>query len=429
MFRRLNTKDADFYADLNKFLDLDRNSSKDISNEVKEILLDVKSGGNEALFLITERLDSLKLNSDTLRVSGTEISKAISDLSAQQTAALEEAAIRIENYHQNQIPKDLQYTDDDGVELGYRWNAIESVGLYVPGGKAAYPSSVLMSAIPARVAGVPRLVMTVPAPGGSLNPLVLAAANRAGVDEIYKIGGAQAIAALAYGTESINSVDKIVGPGNAFVAEAKRQVFGTVGIDMIAGPSEILVYADSNNNSSWIAMDLLSQAEHDENAQSILITEDENFADEVSAEINSHLSVLPRADIASLSWNTFGAIILVNDSSEAISLINRIAPEHLELARDDADEISQKINNAGAIFLGHFTPEAVGDYIAGPSHVLPTSRSARFSSGLSVIDFLKRTSLIRCDLTSLKKIGSSAVTLAEAEGLTAHALSIKLRIN
>jgi len=344
-------------------------------------------------------------------------------------AALELAAGRIADYHRRQMPEGQDYVDDAGLRLGYRWTALSAVGLYVPGGTAAYPSSVLMNAVPARVAGVERLAMVVPTPGGTINPLVLAAAEIAGIDEIYRIGGAQAVAALAFGTETVRPVDKIVGPGNAYVAAAKRQVFGTVGIDMIAGPSEILVLADGENDPGWIAADLLSQAEHDTAAQAILITDDAAFAAEVEKAVEGHLKTLPRAETAAESWRAYGAVIVVGKLAEALPLIDRIAPEHLEIAAADADGLAGGVRNAGAIFLGRFAPEAVGDYIAGPNHVLPTARSARFSSGLGVDDFVKRTSIIGCDGDALARVGPAAVTLARAEGLDAHALSISQRLN
>src|SRR5581483_10321536 len=347
----------------------------------------------------------------------------------QTLQALELAGARIDSHHRRQLPSDDRYTDAQGVELGSRWTAIESVGLYVPGGLASYPSSVLMNAIPARVAGVPRIAMVVPSPNGELNPLVLAAAHLAGVSEIYRIGGAQAVAALAYGTESVAPVAKIVGPGNAYVAAAKRHVFGTVGIDTIAGPSEILVVADAKNDPAWVAADLLSQAEHDAAAQAILITDDDRFADAVAEAAAAHLASLPRQSIAGESWAAHGAMITVASWDEAASLVDRLAPEHLEVALDDADAFAEKVHHAGAIFLGRYTPEAVGDYVGGPNHVLPTARSARFASGLGVTDFLKRTSILSCGPDGLRKIGPAAITLAEAEGLDAHALSIALRLN
>ncbi|RMF12407.1 MAG: histidinol dehydrogenase, partial [Alphaproteobacteria bacterium] len=370
----------------------------------------------------------LALTPATLRIPQQEIAAARAQCAAETLDALAQAAERIAAFHQRQLPEDLNYRDDTGAELGHRWTAVGAAGLYVPGGKASYPSSVLMNAIPARVAGVERIVMVVPAPGGELNPLVLAAADIAGVTEIYRIGGAQAVAALAYGTETIRPVDKITGPGNAFVAEAKRQVFGVAGIDMIAGPSEILVVADARNQPDWIAADLLSQAEHDQSAQSVLITDDAAFADAVAEAVEEQLKTLPRAGIARASWTAHGAIIVVNDLADAVPLVDAIAPEHLELAIDDPDSLADRISNAGAMFLGRYTPEAMGDYVAGPNHVLPTSRSARFSSGLSVLDFMKRTSRVRLDPSSIAKIGPAAITLAEAEGLDAHARSVIVRL-
>jgi len=424
---QLDTSDSRFKSLFADFLTGSRVKSIDVSEDVTSILSEVKLLGDEALCSLTKRFDGVDLIPAAIRVSDSEIDSAFAEVTEEQIKSLEMAARRIQEYHDRQLPKNDVYTDESGVELGYRWLPLESVGLYVPGGKAAYPSSVLMSGLPAKVAGVKRMVMTVPAPNGDLNPLVLAAARMVGINEVYRIGGAQAIAALAYGTSSINPVDKIVGPGNAYVTEAKRQVFGTVGIDMIAGPSEILIYSDFSTDPSWIAADLLSQAEHDESAQSILITEDANFAEAVVKAIQTHLRDLPRAKIASSSWEEHGAIILVKDQNEAVSLINQIAPEHLEIAREDADKVVGEIRNAGAIFLGAYTPEALGDYIAGPSHVLPTSKSARFSSGLSVLDFCRRTSLMRFQQDSLARLGPSAICLAEAEGLYAHALSVRIR--
>jgi len=344
-------------------------------------------------------------------------------------ATLELAAQRIREFHVRQKPTDYRYVDAQGVELGWRWGPIAAVGVYVPGGKAAYPSSVLMNALPAALAGVGRVVMCVPTPDGAIDPLVLAAAQLAGVSEIYRIGGAQAVGALAYGTATIQAVDKIVGPGNAYVAAAKRQVYGTVGIDGIYGPSEILVVADGNNDPAWIAADLLAQAEHDEAAQAILITDDAAFADRVAAAAERHLQRMARANIARASWDNFGAIVVVERLADAPALIDRVAPEHVELATDRADELAAQVRHAGAIFLGRFTPEAIGDYVAGPNHVLPTAGTARFSSGLSVLDFMKRTSIVRCDADSVRRIGPAAVRLAEAEGLGAHALSVALRLD
>ncbi|WP_419902319.1 histidinol dehydrogenase [Kiloniella sp.] len=415
----------------NAFLDLlssKREVSVDVNDAVAEILSEVKSRGDAALIEYTKRFDRLELTAEALRIPQREIDEAVAKCDPKSIEALELAARRIADYHARQKPEDLRYTDEAGVQLGHRWTAVQAAGLYVPGGLASYPSSVLMNALPAKVAGVDRLVMVVPSPDGVLNPLVLAAASIAGVDEIYRIGGAQAVGALAYGTDSIKPVDIIVGPGNAYVAAAKKQVFGTVGIDMIAGPSEILIIADGKNDPRWTAADLLAQAEHDTAAQSILITDDANFAEAVKRAVEVHLQTLLRSEIAGKSWNDHGAIILVDDLEEAVALTDRLAPEHLEIAVDDAEELAAKIRNAGAIFLGRHTAEVIGDYVAGPNHVLPTARSARFSSGLSVLDFMKRTSLIACDAESLKAIGPAAVTLAKEEGLTAHALSVSLRL-
>jgi len=427
---KLKTADTDFSSQFSALLNQTREADADVSTVTAAILSQVQDRGDAAVIEYTNKFDRLMLqDASNLRITKSEIASAIGECDAETLNALNLAATRIEAYHKVQIPDDYSFTDPDGVELGYRWTPIENIGLYVPGGLATYPSSVLMNAIPARVAGASRLVMVVPTPDGIINPLVLAAADLVGVDEIYRIGGAQAIGALAYGTQTIPAVDKIVGPGNAYVASAKRHVFGTVGIDMIAGPSEILVVADNQNDPAWIAADLLSQAEHDPVAQSILITDDELFATEVEKAISRHLTTLVRADIASASWNKHGAIILVGDLSEAPSLVDQLAPEHLELCVDDADDLANQIRHAGAIFLGRYTPEAIGDYVAGPNHVLPTSRTARFSSGLSTLDFLKRTSLLRLDAESLGKIGPAAVKLAKAEGLGAHALSVGIRLN
>ena len=425
---RLSTKDASFEAAFTELLGQKREASVDVNQTVTAIINDVRARGDVAVAELTAKFDRLDVTPQTLAISKAEIEAAMFTVSEDDLAALKVAAKRIEDFHGRQVPQGESHVDAQGVETGYRWTAVQSVGLYVPGGKAAYPSSVLMNAIPARAAGVKRIVMVVPTPDGILHPLVLAAAHVAGIDEIYRIGGAQAVAALAYGTDTIKPVDKIVGPGNAYVAAAKRQVFGIVGIDMIAGPSEILVVADNQNDPKWIAADLLSQAEHDEDAQAILITDDADYADEVEVAVQDTLKNLNRHDVAAASWRDYGAIIVSNDFSEAAGLVDRVAPEHLELAVEDADGLSKLISNAGAIFLGRYTPEAVGDYVAGPSHVLPTSRSARFSSGLSVLDFMKRTSLIRCDADSVQRIGGAAVTLAEAEGFGAHALSVALRL-
>jgi len=426
----LSTASANFEEEFAAFIDQKRDSDQNVDAVAADILEDVHRRGDQALLDYTNKFDRVDLaDAKSLRITADEIKTAIKDCPAETLEALKIAAGRIEAYHQRQMPEDLMYKDADGVELGYRWSAIENVGLYVPGGLATYPSSVLMNAIPAKVAGANRLVMAVPMPDGEINPLVLAAADLCGVHEIYRVGGAQAVGALAFGTKTIAPVDKIVGPGNAYVASAKKQVFGTVGIDMIAGPSEILVVADNKNDPAWIAADLLSQAEHDPVAQSIMVTDDAAFATDVEAALQHHLASLSRADIARASWRDYGAIILVADLSEAPAIVNRIAPEHLELCVDDPDALARDIKHAGAIFLGRYSPEAIGDYVAGPNHVLPTSRTARFSSGLSTLDFVKRTSLMRLDADSLGKIGPSAVALAHSEGLGAHALSVAIRLN
>jgi histidinol dehydrogenase len=395
---------------------------------VAAIIAEVRATGDAALIGYTARFDRQALTADRLRIADAEIDAAVAAVPADLMAALDLAAMRIESFHNKQLPTDLQVRDEAGLTLGMRWIALDAVGLYVPGGKAAYPSSVLMNAIPARVAGVPRVAMCVPTPDGVLNPLVLAAARRAGVAEIYRVGGAQAIAALAYGTATIAPVDRIVGPGNAYVAEAKRQVFGRVGIDAIAGPSEVVILADAANDPRRVAVDLLAQAEHDEAAQAILITDDAGFADQVAAAVTGELASLPRAAIAGASWRNHGAIILVRDWDEAVGLVNRLAPEHLQLMLRDPALVFAHIRHAGAIFLGAYCPEAVGDYVAGPNHVLPTGRTARFASGLSVFDFLKRTTWIAADADALARVGPAAVALAEAEGLHAHARSIALRL-
>ena len=429
MPRRLDTGDPRFAQSFDALLAEKREAAADVDSAVKAILDDVAARGDAAVIEYTRRFDRLDLTPATMRILPAEIAAAERQCAPETLAALKLAASRIESYHRRLIPQDLDYTDAQGVRLGARWRPLAVVGIYVPGGLAAYPSSVLMNAIPARVAGVERIVMVVPAPDGKLNPLVLAAANLAGVTEIYRVGGAQAVAALAYGTATIPAVDKIVGPGNAYVAAAKRHVFGTVGIDMIAGPSEILVVADRANDPAWIAADLLSQAEHDTAAQAILITDDGTFADGVTRAVEGHLKTLPRSAIAGESWARHGAMITVRNWDEAPPLIDRLAPEHLELAIEDADAFAARIRNAGAIFIGRHTPEAVGDYVAGPNHVLPTTRSARFSSGLGVHDFLKRTSLVSCGPEGLRAVGPAALTLARAEGLDAHALSIAIRLN
>ncbi len=425
----LNAAAPDFEAAFARLLDMKRENDRDVNATVAAIIADVRSRGDEAVLDYTRRFDRLDLNAATLRIGADELARAAESCAPATLAALDLAAERIRDFHRRQLPEGYAYTDAAGVRLGCRWNAVQAAGLYVPGGTAAYPSSVLMNAIPAKVAGVERLVMVVPTPDGRVNPLVLAAARLAGIDEVWRIGGAQAVAALAYGTESIRPVDKIVGPGNAYVAAAKRQVFGAVGIDMIAGPSEILVVADGANDPSWIAADLLSQAEHDTAAQSILITDDAAFAARVRDAVEGHLATLPRAAIARESWENFGAVILVPHLDAAVALVDRVAPEHLELAVADPDGLAARVRNAGAFFLGRHTPEAVGDYVGGPNHVLPTARSARFSSGLGVLDFMKRTTLIGCDAASLGAIGRAAVDLAEAEGLGAHGLSVALRLN
>ncbi|MDJ0614473.1 MAG: histidinol dehydrogenase [Rhizobiaceae bacterium] len=426
---RLSTSSSDFAEQFESLLAQKREASDDVSSVVRGILDDVRSRGDDALIELTNKFDRLELTSETLRVSEAEISAAVSKVAADTLDALKIAHNRIRSHHQRQMPKDDRYVDPIGVELGSRWTAIEAVGLYVPGGTASYPSSVLMNAVPAKVAGVERIVMVVPSPDGALNPLVLAAAQLAGVDEIYRIGGAQAVAALAFGTETISPVAKIVGPGNAFVAEAKRQVFGTVGIDMIAGPSEVLVIANEQNDPDWVAADLLAQAEHDTAAQSILITDNASFAQRVSEAVEAQLKTLPRTEIASKSWEDFGAIIVVEAMADAAPLADRIAAEHLEIMTEDPEALFEKIRNAGAVFLGRYTPEAIGDYVGGSNHVLPTSRSARFSSGLSVLDYVKRTSILRCGPEQLQEIGPAAEALATVEGLEAHRKSVAIRSN
>ena len=424
----LNATDPNFEAEFQTLLSAKREDSPDVDQVVADIIADVRARGDAALLEYTERFDRLTLAPETLRLSGAEIAAEIQKVAPEDRAALELAAERIRAYHAEQMPQDAWWKDASGAELGWRWTPVSAAGLYVPGGLATYPSSVLMNAIPAKVAGVERLAITVPTPDGAINPLVILAAELAGVDEIYRIGGAQAIAALAYGTSSVAPVDKITGPGNAFVAAAKRRVFGKVGIDMIAGPSEILVIADKDNNPDWIALDLLSQAEHDESAQSILITDDADFASAVSASVDKFLQTLERRDIAGASWRDYGAIILVSDMDQAVELSDRIAPEHLEICVDDAMGVSEKIHHAGAIFIGAWTPEAIGDYVGGPNHVLPTARSARFSSGLSVMDFVKRTTLSRMTPDALAQIGPAAERLASSEGLEAHGLSVTARL-
>lgn len=427
MVAKLHITDRNFAGQFERFLKQRSVNTGQVTKTVADIIADVRERGDAALLGYTQTFDRFPATLATLKVAIEDITRAISLCTPELMASLKMAAKRIADYSEKQMPSDFNYVDGGGVRLGQRWNAIDAVGLYVPGGLAAYPSSVLMNAVPAKVAGVNRLVMVVPAPEGKLNPAVLAAAHVAGVDEIYKIGGAQAIAALAYGTQTIEPVDKIVGPGNAYVAEAKRQVFGKVGIDMIAGPSEVVVIADARSPPTWIAADLLSQAEHDADAQSILITDDAEFGGRVEQEITRLLASLPRRDIATASWEAHGAIIVVQEWQEACALVNALAPEHVQLAVEEPQALLPHIKHAGAIFLGRYTPEAVGDYMAGPSHVLPTSGTARFSSGLSVFDFLKRSSLIGCTPQALANISRYAETMAEAEGLTAHALSLSLR--
>jgi histidinol dehydrogenase len=426
---RLDRSSADFAERFAGFLAMKREVSADIESATRVIVDDVAVRGDAALIEATRRFDRLDLDASGLRITAAEIDAALQACDGQTLDALRFARDRIEGFHRRQLPRDDRFTDALGVELGWRWSAIEAVGLYVPGGTAAYPSSVLMNAVPARVAGVARVVMVVPSPDGKLNPLVLAAAHLGGVSEIYRVGGAQAVAALAYGTATIAPVAKIVGPGNAYVAAAKRLVFGKVGIDMIAGPSEVLVIADRSGNAGWIAADLLAQAEHDVNAQSILITDDAALAEDVEAAVQSQLSTLPRAEIARASWNEFGAIILVKNLDEAAGLANAIAAEHLEIMTSDPEALAAQIRNAGAIFLGPHTPEAIGDYVGGSNHVLPTARSARFSSGLGVLDFMKRTSILKCGPDQLRALGPAAMTLGKAEGLDAHVRSVGLRLN
>ena len=426
--RFLNTADAGFAAAFEALLVEARETTASVDGVVAEILARVRAGGDAALCEYTARFDRVAMTPDKLRVGADEIEAAVGQVSPELLAALDLAATRIEAFHRAQMPVDMQMHDDAGVTMGMRWSALDAVGIYVPGGKAAYPSSVLMNAVPARVVGVRRIAMVVPAPDGVLNKLVLAAARRAGVTEIFRVGGAQAVAALAYGTESIQAVDRIVGPGNAYVAEAKRQVFGRVGIDGVAGPSEVVVLADAANDAAIVAMDLLAQAEHDEAAQSILMTDDAAFGRAVAEAVAAALGSLPRAAIAGASWDAHGAVVVVADWGEAAALTNRLAPEHLQIMVADPAPLFAAVRHAGAIFLGRYAPEALGDYIAGPNHVLPTGRTARFASGLSVFDFLKRTTWIEAGRAALDKIGPAAVALAEAEGLTAHARSLAMRL-
>jgi histidinol dehydrogenase len=429
MTRRLDQRASAFDAQFSDLISHKRETEQDVAESVRTIIADVRKRGDAALIEYGKKYDQAGLTQDTLRLTDTELAKAEAQCDAKALAALDLAAKRIEAYHRRQIPEDARFTDEIGAVLGWRWTALDSVGLYVPGGTASYPSSVLMNAVPARVAGVARIAMVTPASGGAINPLTLAAAKRAGVSEIYRVGGAQAVAALALGTRTIAAVDKIVGPGNAYVAAAKREVFGVVGVDSVAGPSEILVVADGANNPDWIAADLLSQAEHDASSQSILITDDAAFADRVDEAVTRALALLPRREIAGASWRKHGAIIVVATLEDAAPLVDRIAPEHLELAVADPEALLARVRHAGAIFLGRHTPEAIGDYIAGPNHVLPTARTARFSSGLSVLDFLKRTTLLSCSPGAMAALGPDAITLAESEGLDAHARSIAARLN
>ena len=424
----LDYSDADFDTRFTALLNAKREDSPDVDAVVADIIADVRAHGDAAVIALTERFDRLSLTPDQLRISADEIAVETARVPQAERDALALAADRIRAYHARQMPEDAMWTDEVGARLGWRWTPVSAAGLYVPGGLASYPSSVLMNAVPAKVAGVPRLAITVPTPDGVLNPAVLLAAELAGVDEIYRIGGAQAIAALAYGTDTIAPVDKITGPGNAFVAAAKRRVFGKVGIDMIAGPSEILVIADADNDPDWIALDLLSQAEHDESAQALLITTDAEFGQAVARAVEARLQTLQRRGIAGPSWRDFGAVITVPDLDAAVALSDRIAPEHLELCVADAEALSQRITHAGAVFIGQWTPEAIGDYIGGPNHVLPTARSARFSSGLSVMDFIKRTTLAQMTPDALRAIGPGAETLAASESLEAHGLSVTARL-
>ncbi len=425
----LDTSEPGFESRFAAFLAAGREAAADVGAAVAGIIADVRARGDAALIELTARFDRLELTPETLAFTPEEIAAEVAKVAPEDRAALEEAAARIRAYHERQVPQDAGWTDKAGATLGWRWTPVDAAGLYVPGGLASYPSSVLMNAIPARVAGVGRLVICAPTPGGRANPLVLLAAQIAGVGTIYRIGGAQAVVAMAYGTETIAPVDKITGPGNAFVAEAKRQVFGQVGIDMIAGPSEVLVIADADNDPDWVALDLLSQAEHDESAQAILITPDAAFGQAVAAAVEKRLETLERRAIAGAAWRAHGAVIVTRDLAEAAELSDRIAPEHLELLVADPEALATRIRHAGAIFLGAWTPEAIGDYVGGPNHVLPTSRSARFSSGLSVLDFMKRTTLARMTPGALAAIGPAAERLARAEGLEAHGLSVRARLD
>ena len=425
---RLDTRDPGFAAAFATLLNASRDTTANVAEPVAAILADVRARGDAAVIEATSRFDRLDLTPAAMRVTQAEIDAATAGIEPSLAEALDLAATRIEAFHRAQTPRDLEMTDEAGLTLGMRWGALDAVGLYVPGGKAAYPSSVLMNAMPARVAGVARIAMCVPCPGGALNPLVLAAARRAGVSEVYRIGGAQAVGAMAYGTATVAPVDRIVGPGNAYVAEAKRQVFGHVGIDSIAGPSEVVVMADASQDADDVAMDLLAQAEHDESAQSILVTTDGAFADRVAATVAHALQTLPRAAIAGASWDRHGALVVARNWDEAAALVDRLAPEHLQIMAPDARALFARIRHAGAAFLGPWCPEAVGDYVAGPNHVLPTGRTARFASGLSVFDFLKRTTWVDAGRAALDRVGPAAVALATAEGLGAHAASIAQRL-
>lgn len=425
----LKQSDSDFNESFSAFLSTKREVSEDVDRVVETIIKNVRVNGDAALIDYSKQFDRIDLVKHGIAISAAEVDAAMDSAPQATVEALKLARDRIHSHHARQMPKDDRYTDALGVELGSRWTAIDSVGLYVPGGTASYPSSVLMNAVPAQVAGVERIVMVVPSPDGKLNPLVLVAARLAGVSEIYRVGGAQAVAALAYGTETIAPVAKIVGPGNAYVAAAKRRVFGTVGIDMIAGPSEVLILADADNDPDWIAADLLAQAEHDSAAQSILITDDESFGNAVMVAVERQLMTLPRGQTASESWRDYGAVILVPDLHAALPLVNRIAPEHLEIAAADTEQLLAGVRNAGAIFLGRYTPEVIGDYVGGSNHVLPTARSARFSSGLSVLDYVKRTSILRLGVEQLRALGPAAIELARAEGLDAHGNSVAIRLN
>lgn len=429
MVLRLTNNADNFESQFQTLLAQKREQSADVAQIVSDILKDVQGRGDAALYDYTQRFDQVNLQDVGLKISHDDIEKAHKNIDEETYAALRLAAERITKHHERQSPKNDIYSDEHGVTLGTKWTAVEAVGLYVPGGTASYPSSLLMNAIPAKVAGCQRIAMVVPTPKGHLNPLVLVAARLAGVDEIYRIGGAQAVAALAYGTQSIPPVAKIVGPGNAYVAAAKRQVFGTVGIDMVAGPSEVLIVADASSNPAWVAADLLAQAEHDTFAQSILITDDQNFANKVELCVQEQLETLPRKEIAKQSWDVFGAIIVLDDLAKAPHYIDRIAAEHLELAVAEPEALLEKITNAGSVFLGSYTPEVIGDYVAGTNHVLPTARSARFSSGLGVLDFMKRTSILKLSQDNLQKLGPAAMTFAKAEGLEAHSRSVEIRLN